>query len=84
MFCIVVGPVEVSNVWALTPDDRRRMIRAATRERYESAMDDLKDSIRQYNMIRELYEVQKQLSVHVAFSYYGPHRKDVRRRQWRS
>jgi hypothetical protein len=75
----------VSNVWALSPDDRRRMIRAAVRERYESAMDDLKDSIRQYNMIREIYEVQKQLlSVHVAFSYYGPHRKDVRRRQWRS
>ncbi|CAI8051442.1 Helicase required for RNAi-mediated heterochromatin assembly 1 [Geodia barretti] len=54
------GPVEVSNVWALSPDDRRRMIRAATRERYESAMDDLKDSIRQYNMIRELYEKRRE------------------------
>ena len=74
----------MSNVWALSLDHRRRMIRAAARECYESAMDDLKDSIRQYNMIRELYEVQKHLSVRVAFSYYGPRRKDVRRRQWRS
>ena len=58
MLCITAGPVEVSNVWELSLDDRRRLVRGAVGKRYESAMEDFKDSIKKYNMIREIYEVK--------------------------
>ena len=50
----------MSNFWSLSPDDRKRLIRAAIRERYDLAMEmeNLKESIKQYNMIREVYEVK--------------------------
>ena len=59
MLCVAAGPVEVSNVWELSLDDRRRLVRGAARKRYESAMEDFKDSIKKYNMIREIYEVKR-------------------------
>ena len=55
---IAGDPVKVSKVWELGPHDRRRLIRTALRDRYQSALENFKESIRQYNMIREVYEVR--------------------------
>ena len=58
----VDAPVEVDNVWKLDPEDRRRLILQSRRDRYAMAMEELKDSIKQYNVTRELYEVRFTLS----------------------
>lgn len=54
----VDAPVEVDNVWKLDPEGRRRLIIQSCRDRYVMAMEELKDSIKQYNVTRELYEVR--------------------------
>ena len=38
--------------------DRRRLIVASLRDRYEQAMERLKETVKQYNVSRELYEVE--------------------------
>ena len=38
--------------------ERRRLIVASLRDRYEQAMERLKETVKQYNMARELYEVE--------------------------
>ena len=53
----LVAPLEVSNVWELNGDDRRRLIVSALRDRYERAMEELKESMKAYNMTREIYQV---------------------------
>ena len=49
--------MEVTNVWEMSGDERRRLIVSALRDRYERAMEDLTESMKQYNIIREEYEV---------------------------
>lgn len=58
----VDAPVEADNVWKLDPEGRRRLITHSHRDRYVMAMEELKDSIKQYNVTRELYEVRFTLS----------------------
>ena len=49
--------VEVSNVWELSGEDRRRLVASSLRDRYERAMEDLKEKMKHYNTTRESYEV---------------------------
>ena len=49
--------MEVTNVWEMNGDERRRLIVSALRDRYERAMEELTESMKQYNIIREEYEV---------------------------
>ena len=50
---------EVSNVWELSGDDRRRLITASLKCRYDIAMEELKESMKQYNITRDIYEVTR-------------------------
>ena len=51
------APVEVSNVWNLDGENRRRLVTASLKDRYERAMEDLKEKMKHYNTTRESYEV---------------------------
>ena len=53
-------------MWALSLEGRRQLIRSALRNHYDSAMENFKESIRQYNTIREVYEV---LSTQFSYIY---------------
>ena len=57
-------------MWSLTPTDRRRLIVASLRDRYEQAMERLKEAVKQYNMARESYEVYRVVYIHVAISIF--------------
>ena len=56
-YVYIVTPLEVSNVWEFNGDDRRRLIVSSLRDRHERAMEELKESMKIYNMTREIYQV---------------------------
>ena len=49
--------VKVSNMWELNADCRRLLITSFFSYHYDMAMEELKESMREYNMILEIYEV---------------------------
>ena len=49
--------VDDDRVWDLTPDQRRQLIANTVYKRYSEGMKNLKDCLREYNEVREEYEV---------------------------
>ena len=50
-------PIDESHVWDLSPGDRKRLIVYSLQDRYEQAMERLKECVKEYNMMHEKYEV---------------------------
>ena len=50
-------PIDDSHVWELSPGDRKRLIVYSLQDRYEQAMERLKECVKEYNMMHEEYEV---------------------------
>ena len=50
-------PIDESHVWELSPGDRKRLIVYSLQDRYEQAMERLKECVKEYNMMHEEYEV---------------------------
>lgn len=53
----VDAALEAYDVWKLNAEERRRLITVFLRDHHELAMEELKESVKQYNITRALYEV---------------------------